>query len=105
MAEEVKVKKEELPEMKQTDSKLSEGTGKQKIVLDTGAFIQCSDINAMGMKYDLVTTEGVLNEIRDRRAREKFLTLVVKIVAMNPHPDSKKAGNESSFLRLHLISR
>lgn len=45
------------------------------MIIDTNAFIRCLDINGLAKKYDIYTTSNVLNEIRDKKARERFATL------------------------------
>lgn len=72
------------------DSKTSNDI-KAKIVVDTNGFIQCSNINEMGMKYDLYMTEGIIREIRDKRAREKYANLLCEIKLGHSRPASAKA--------------
>jgi len=59
--------------MDQTTTQVSQP--KPVLVIDTNAFIRCLDIQKLGEKYDVYTSSNVLNEIRDKAAREKFNAL------------------------------
>jgi RNA-binding protein NOB1 len=45
------------------------------LVIDANAFIRCVDMSKLSQEYDIYTTNNVLTEIRDKKAKDKFLTL------------------------------
>ena len=55
--------------------------GKPYLIIDTNAFLKCLDFPTLLQKYEVLTTNGVLKEIRDQRARlsiEPFLNQIQK---------------------------
>ncbi|EAS03594.1 nin one-binding Zn-ribbon-like protein (macronuclear) [Tetrahymena thermophila SB210] len=67
-----------------SDQNNKDQTKKPVLVLDTNAFIKCLDLQSLYNKYDLYTTQEVKFEIRDKKAREKFLTLPFDILVKDP---------------------
>lgn len=64
---------------------------KPVLVIDTNAFIKCLDLQSLHDKYDLYTTAEVRMEIRDKKARDKFLTLPFEIGVKDPSKTSLSA--------------
>jgi rRNA maturation endonuclease Nob1 len=54
------------------------------LIVDTNAFIKCLDLNSLYEKYDLITTENVLSEIRDKKAKQKYESLAFGIKTRSP---------------------
>jgi len=63
-------------------------------VLDTNAFIRCLDMQKLGEKYDVYTSNNVLNEIRDKAAREKFHSLNFEIKTYSADEKSFSFGKK-----------
>jgi len=48
---------------------------KNILIIDTNAFIRCVDLSKLAQEYDIYTTNNVLNEIKDKKAKDKFLAI------------------------------
>lgn len=56
-----------------------EKSKKPKLVIDTNAFIKCLNLDSLADKYDFITSESVLDEIRDKSAKDKFSKILFDI--------------------------
>jgi len=73
----------------QAISKLQE---KPKLIIDTNAFIKCLDLNKLAQSYDIYTSDMVLFEIKDKKAKEKFSHLLFEIKTKFPSKTALSFG-------------
>lgn len=69
-------------------------------MLDTNTFIKCLNLQELNDKYILYTTGEVLEEIRDKKAREKFALLPFEIKSTWPSDDAIKFGKKTNKFEL-----
>ena len=67
------------------------------LIIDANAFIRCLDLRSFAEKYEIYTTENVLTEIKDKRAREQFLTIPFEIKTISANNDAYDKGNKIIF--------
>lgn len=73
---------------------------KKILILDTNAFIRCLNLQALSQEYEVFTIEEVLYEIRDKRAKDKFMTIAFDIKTVRP---DDKAINFGEILHLYEL--
>ncbi len=67
-----------------------EKSKKPKLIIDTNAFIKSLNLNSLAEKYDFITSESVLHEIKDKSAKEKYSKSLFEINIKNPSKTSLK---------------
>lgn len=67
-----------------------EKSKKSKLVIDTNAFIKCLNLDSLADKYDFITSQSVLEEIRDKSAKNKFSKILFDITIKMPSKSSLK---------------
>eukprot|EP00331_Platyophrya_macrostoma_P008465 CAMPEP_0176431578 /NCGR_PEP_ID=MMETSP0127-20121128/14888_1 /TAXON_ID=938130 /ORGANISM="Platyophrya macrostoma, Strain WH" /LENGTH=449 /DNA_ID=CAMNT_0017813597 /DNA_START=65 /DNA_END=1414 /DNA_ORIENTATION=+ len=78
---------------------------KKILILDTNAFVRSYNLQELSQQYDIYTTDQVLYEIRDKRAKEKFMSIAFEIKASSPEDKymhfvdnfSKKTGDYATL--------
>lgn len=65
---------------------------KPKLVIDSNAFIKCLDLNKLHQTYDIYTSDMVLFEIKDKKAKEKFAHLPFEVKTKFPSKTALSFG-------------
>jgi RNA-binding protein NOB1 len=60
------------------------------LIIDTNAFLKLFNLNELAQKYRIATSNGVLGEVRDKRAREQLDALAFGLQIVNSSENALK---------------